>query len=68
MVYVCILGQKCSAQSLLLIHRNWVSLGFLNRIKDLASRRSLNDLTISPLLSHTTADVQKHVDVRNPRV
>ncbi|OEH75694.1 aldehyde [Cyclospora cayetanensis] len=56
-------GQKCSAQSLLLIHRNWVSAGFLDRIKALASRRSVDDLTISPLLSHTNEEIQRHIDV-----
>ncbi|XP_026189882.1 delta-1-pyrroline-5-carboxylate dehydrogenase 12A1, mitochondrial [Cyclospora cayetanensis] len=55
-------GQKCSAQSLLLIHRNWVSAGFLDRIKALASRRSVDDLTISPLLSHTNEEIQRHID------
>ena len=57
-------GQKCSAQSLLLIHRKWVSAGFLDRIEALAARRSLQDLTISPLLSHTNETFRQHLDVR----
>jgi 1-pyrroline-5-carboxylate dehydrogenase len=34
--YACS-GQKCSAQSILFAHSNWVNLGLLDRIKDLAS-------------------------------
>ncbi|KAL8427148.1 hypothetical protein Efla_007714 [Eimeria flavescens] len=55
-------GQKCSAQSLLMIHRNWVALGFLEKIKELAARRSVEDLTVSPLLSLSNQDMQTHVD------
>lgn len=48
-------GQKCSAQSALFIHSNWVQTGFLDRIQALASRRKLEDLTIGPVLTVTNA-------------
>lgn len=46
-------GQKCSAQSALFAHSNWVKAGFLDKIKALATRRSLKDLTIVPVLTVT---------------
>lgn len=46
-------GQKCSAQSALFVHKNWVKAGILDQIKTLASRRSLHDLTIGPVLTVT---------------
>ncbi|KAL8455404.1 hypothetical protein Emag_000788 [Eimeria magna] len=56
-------GQKCSAQSLLLVHRNWVALGLLKKLREQAARRRVEDLTISPLLSLTNEDIQAHVNV-----
>lgn len=44
-------GQKCSAQSALFVHRNWVKAGFLEKIKTLAERRSISDNTIVPVLT-----------------
>jgi 1-pyrroline-5-carboxylate dehydrogenase len=58
--YACS-GQKCSAQSALFVHRNWVAAGFLARIGELAARRRLEDLTIGPVLTWTTAALQAHV-------
>lgn len=46
-------GQKCSAQSILFMHSNWKSAGFLDKIKTLAGRRSLEDLTVGPVLTVT---------------
>jgi 1-pyrroline-5-carboxylate dehydrogenase len=46
-------GQKCSAQSALFVHKNWVKAGFLEKIKTLAERRRLDDLTIGPILTVT---------------
>ena len=34
-------GQKCSAQSAMFVHDNWVKAGLLERVKQLAKRRSL---------------------------
>ncbi|TKY55115.1 Delta-1-pyrroline-5-carboxylate dehydrogenase 12A1 [Spatholobus suberectus] len=48
--YACS-GQKCSAQSLLFIHENWSKTSLLSKLKDLAERRKLADLTIGPVLT-----------------
>ncbi|KFG62570.1 putative mitochondrial P5CDH [Toxoplasma gondii RUB] len=55
-------GQKCSAQSLLAVHTSWKELGLLEKLKRLASRRSYENLTLSPVLSHSNSEIQKHVD------
>jgi len=57
--YACS-GQKCSAQSIVFMHSNWKQAGFLDRIKELAGRRTLEDLTIGPVLSHSTAEILDH--------
>jgi len=55
-------GQKCSAQSLLAVHENWVKLGLLERIAELAAKRSIRDLTISPVLTWTNDMIEEHID------
>jgi 1-pyrroline-5-carboxylate dehydrogenase len=55
-------GQKCSAQSILFVHENWANAGLLDRLKELASRRDLKDLTIGPHITVTNAAYQAHVD------
>ena len=58
--YACS-GQKCSAQSIAFIHTNWIWEGdFINEIKALASKRKLEDLSIGPVLSHSTEDIMNH--------
>ena len=54
-------GQKCSAQSILLLHENW-SDALLPKLADLASRRKLDDLTLGPVLSWTNERMLAHVD------
>lgn len=58
--YACS-GQKCSAQSILFAHTNWVKLGVLDRMRDLAARRKLDDLTVGPVLSWTTEAMLAHI-------
>jgi len=57
-------GQKCSAQSILFVHENWTkSTNLLQRLEALAARRSLDDLTVGPVLSWTTdamLDMARH--------
>ncbi len=53
-------GQKCSAQSILLMHRNW-SDALLPRITELAARRQLDDLTIGPVLTWSNARIEEHL-------
>merc|ERR1719446_1479090 len=55
-------GQKCSAQSIVFAHDAWVGAGLFEKLATLAGERSLDDLTIGPVLSVTTAEIQAHVD------
>jgi 1-pyrroline-5-carboxylate dehydrogenase len=55
-------GQKCSAQSLLFVHKNWSEAKFLNKIKDLAERRSYKEGTLSPVLTWSNKAITNHVD------
>lgn len=54
-------GQKCSAQSSLFIHSNWVKAGLLDQLKQLAERRSLSDLTSGPVLTVTNDRFEMHL-------
>lgn len=54
-------GQKCSAQSILFVHENW-SGALLPRLKKLAARRRLDDLSIGPILSWTNDRIRQHID------
>mmetsp|Transcript_43014 Transcript_43014/g.134964 ORF Transcript_43014/g.134964 Transcript_43014/m.134964 type:complete len:343 (-) Transcript_43014:89-1117(-) len=56
-------GQKCSAQSVLFAHANWIAgAGILERLRALAARRSLRDLTCSPVLTWPNPKIKSHVD------
>ncbi|XP_065852163.1 probable aldehyde dehydrogenase isoform X1 [Euphorbia lathyris] len=59
--YACS-GQKCSAQSLLFMHENWSGTSLLSKMKDLAERRKLEDLTIGPVLTVTTETMVEHMN------
>ncbi len=54
-------GQKCSAQSILFVHKNW-SGPLLPKLGELASRRRLEDLTIGPVLSWTNERMLAHIE------
>lgn len=54
-------GQKCSAQSILFVHENWEKAGILDKIQNNASKRTLDDLTIGPVLTHTTENIMEHI-------
>jgi 1-pyrroline-5-carboxylate dehydrogenase len=58
--YACS-GQKCSAQSMLIAHSNWIKAGLLQRIQTIASKRTLSDLTIGPVLTWTTSAMLNHI-------
>ncbi|KAJ9517976.1 hypothetical protein QJQ45_004346 [Haematococcus lacustris] len=58
--YACS-GQKCSAQSMLFVHDNWAKAGLLDRLRDRAAARTLDDLSIGPVLTWTTEAVLDHV-------
>ena len=55
-------GQKCSATSLLFVHENWEKAGILDKLKEQASKRSFDDLTISPVITWSNKRIQEHVD------
>ena len=54
-------GQKCSAQSMLFVHRNWYD-ALMPKLTQLAARRKLDDLTLGPVLSWTTERMLAHVE------
>lgn len=54
-------GQKCSAQSILFVHRNWTAK-LLPKLGEFAARRKLDDLTLGPVLSWTNEQMLAHVD------
>ncbi len=54
-------GQKCSAQSILFVHDNWTD-ALLPKLKELAKRRSLGNLSIGPILSWSNTEIQAHID------
>lgn len=59
--YACS-GQKCSAQSILFMHENWVKAGLEEKLKARASQRQLDDVTVGPVLTWTTDAMLGHVD------
>lgn len=54
-------GQKCSAQSIVFVHENW-SEALLPKLKSLADRRKLDNLSLGPILSWNNRQIQSHVD------
>jgi 1-pyrroline-5-carboxylate dehydrogenase len=54
------IGQKCSAQSICFIHENWKGVGLMDKIKALAEKRSVDDLTVGPVLTVTTQQILDH--------
>ena len=54
-------GQKCSAQSIVFAHDNWMKAGFVEKIKALAERRKLADNTCIPIFTWTNEQIYKHI-------
>ena len=54
-------GQKCSAQSALFVHDNWAD-ALLPKLGELAARRSLDDLTVGPVLTWNNDQIRAHID------
>jgi 1-pyrroline-5-carboxylate dehydrogenase len=59
--YACS-GQKCSAQSLMIMHSNWRKAGLLEQMRGRAESRQLSDLTIGPVLTWTTEAILGHMN------
>jgi len=55
-------GQKCSAQSLMFLHKNWVKEGFLDKFSERAGKRRFSDLTIVPVMTWNNKKIKSHVD------
>ena len=60
-------GQKCSAQSILFCHENWLRSGpggegpdILGALRRRAEQRRLEDLTVGPVLTLTTEEILGH--------
>ena len=54
-------GQKCSAQSLLFIHKNWED-DLIPRLKKLALKRKLEDLSLGPVLTWSNQQLLEHIN------
>ena len=54
-------GQKCSAQSIQFVHDNWAQ-ALLPKIAELAGRRSLDNLSIGPVLTWSNERIKSHID------
>ncbi|OIO18882.1 MAG: hypothetical protein AUJ37_04640 [Candidatus Magasanikbacteria bacterium CG1_02_41_34] len=54
-------GQKCSAESILFVHKNWTPLGIIDKMRSLAARRELKDLTIGPVMTWTNEQIGSHI-------
>ncbi len=55
-------GQKCSAQSIMFMHKNWNKTNLLDQIKAQAEKRNLKDLTIAPVMTWNNEKIKAHVD------
>jgi len=55
-------GQKCSAQSIMFTHTNWMEAGIIEKMAAIAEERSLAAGTHSPVLTWSNADIQAHQD------
>lgn len=55
-------GQKCSAQSLMFLHKNWSDAGFLEKFKERVSQRKFNNFTVVPVMTWSNKKIKSHVD------
>lgn len=53
-------GQKCSAQSILFIHENWKKVYIESKIKHLAAKRNIDELTCGPVITVTNDRFESH--------
>jgi len=54
-------GQKCSAQSILFVHMADYDY-LLPKLKELAAKRNLSDLSVGPVLTWNNQRIQAHID------
>jgi len=55
-------GQKCSAQSILFVHKNWNPENVYTKLWYLAKQRNIKDLTIGPTLSIRNNKIKEHIE------
>lgn len=55
-------GQKCSAQSILFMHENWSKTALVQHLEKRAMMRNLEDLSVAPVLSHSTKEMLDHAN------
>lgn len=55
-------GQKCSAQSICFVHKNWRKTDFVEKFAAQAGRRNLKNLTIGPVITWDNASIKEHID------
>lgn len=55
-------GQKCSAQSIMFVHRNWRKTDLIEKMASQAAKRNLKDLTCGPVLTWSNERIQAHID------
>lgn len=55
-------GQKCSAQSIMFMHKNWRKTDILDKWVAQTQKRKLDDLTIGPVLSWDNTDIKYHIE------
>jgi 1-pyrroline-5-carboxylate dehydrogenase len=56
------IGQKCSAQSICFVHENWKNMGLVDKMKENALKRNLDDLTAGVTLTATTKQFLDHTN------
>ena len=55
-------GQKCSAQSFMLVHKNTAKTDFYEKLKNQAAKRNIADLSVGPVLSVKNSEFEAHRD------
>ena len=55
-------GQKCSAESILFVHERWQGTFLFEDMKEFASKRNLDDLSIGPVITWTTERMLEHIE------
>lgn len=55
-------GQKCSAQSLVFLHKDWESTCLLDEWRDKSMSRNLGDLTVAPTISIGNEAILSHIE------
>jgi len=57
-------GQKCSAQSMIFVHENWLKpeVDFVSKLAAAAANRNLDDMTLGPVLTWSNEAIQGHMN------